>query len=431
MITRTVRIQVLAFVVVAMLGIGYVGLRYVGLGGQLIGGTYLVHADFAQAGGIFANAPVTYRGVEVGRVTAVKLHGNVVRVDMTMQHGTQIPTDLHAVVSERSAVGEQYVDLRPDTDAGPYLRNGAVIPASRTGLPLAPEVLLTNLDALVRSVNPQDLTTVINELGTAFEGSETALRQLLDASGSLLEDANRNLPQQLKLIQDGDTVLTTQIASSDAIRRWAAALAQLNATLRSSDPDLRKLLAAGPPAATQLVGLLRDLDPNIGTLLGNLVTVNGIAARRVAGIEQALVAYPIVVAGGFTVVPGDGTAHFGLVVNVNDPPSCNYTQSREAYACTASEQSQGAGVRSAQHAPRPGGSASTPTSTGSGSTGSGSTGGAQSAAQDSPAAAGYDPTTGVVTGPDGLPLELGGTGGQYQMAGEQSWKQLLLAGIAP
>jgi phospholipid/cholesterol/gamma-HCH transport system substrate-binding protein len=45
--------------------------------------------------------------------------------------------------------------------------------------------------------------------------------------------------------------------------------------------------------------------------------------------------------------------------------------------------------------------------------------------------AGYDPATGLVTGPDGLPLQFGGTGGQYQLAGEQSWKQLLLAGVAP
>jgi phospholipid/cholesterol/gamma-HCH transport system substrate-binding protein len=47
------------------------------------------------------------------------------------------------------------------------------------------------------------------------------------------------------------------------------------------------------------------------------------------------------------------------------------------------------------------------------------------------AVSGYDPATGLVLGPDGLPLELGGTGGQYQLAGDQSWKQLLLAGLAP
>lgn len=32
--------------------------------------------------------------------------------------------------------------------------------------------------------------------------------------------------------------------------------------------------------------------------------------------------YPAAVAGGYTVTPGDGTAHFGVVFNVDDPPSC-------------------------------------------------------------------------------------------------------------
>src|SRR5581483_10866750 len=107
-------------------------------------------------------------------------------------------------------------------------------------------------------------------------------------------------------------------------RRWATGLAQLTQTLRQSDGDLRRLLTAGPPAAQQLIGLLHDLDPTIGTLLGNLITVNGIAARRLPGIEQILVEYPIVVSGGFTVAPGDGTAHFGLVLNAGNPPPCQY-----------------------------------------------------------------------------------------------------------
>jgi phospholipid/cholesterol/gamma-HCH transport system substrate-binding protein len=421
-ITRTARIQILAFILVSVLGIGYVGIRYVGLGDRLLGGAYLVHADFAEAGGIFPNAAVTYRGVPVGRVAAVTLHGGGARVDLRLQHGTKIPTDLRAVVAERSAVGEQYVDLRPDTDSGPYLRDGAVIPRARTGLPLPPEALLANLDALVRSVDSNDLTTVIDELGTAFEGNETALRSLLDDTGALLDDANRYLPQTLDLIRDGDTVLTTQAASADAIRRWAAALAQLTATVRSSDPDLRKLLANGPPAANQLVGLLHDLDPSIGTLLGNLITVNGIASRRIAGIEQALVVYPLVVAGGFTVVPGDGTAHFGLVVNLDDPPPCNYVQTGQPHRCTGGELANGSGVRSNANAPRPGGGDPRPAP---------APGAPSPSPASGPTVAGYDPTTGVVNGPDGLPLQFGGTGGQYQLAGDQSWKQLLLAGVTP
>ncbi|MFC4017125.1 MCE family protein [Micromonospora sp. GCM10011542] len=410
MIGRTARLQVLAFVLVSVLGVGYVGIRYVGLGDRLLGGSYLVHLDLARAGGIFPNAPVTYRGVPVGRVTAVSLRGDGVRADLRLRRDVRVPDDLRAVVAQRSAVGEQYVDLRPERDSAPYLGDGAVIPADRTGVPLAPEVLLTNLDALVRSVDPDDLNVLITELGTAFEGNEAALARILDAGDALLTEASTRLPETLTLIDDGRTVLTTQADSAEALRRWASGLAQLAATVRAADPDLRRLLAAGPPAGRELVALLRGLEPTVGTLLGNLVTVNGIAARRLPGIEQLLVVYPIAVAGGFTVTPGDGTAHLGLVLNVNDPPSCVYQGG--ATTCDS--------VRGAGNAPRPGGRQPAP-------------GPSRSGAAPPPAAgtSGYDPATGLVLGADGRPLRFGGTGGQARTAGDQSWKQLLLAGVTP
>ncbi|MGW5670519.1 MCE family protein [Micromonospora sp. NPDC003776] len=411
MIGRTVKLQVLAFVLVSILGIGYVGIRYVGLGDRLLGNGYVLHVDLARAGGLFANAPVTYRGVPVGRVTAVGLHGDGVRADLRMDRGVRVPDALRAVVTQRSAVGEQYLDLRPDRDAGPYLAAGAVIPADRTGLPLAPETLLTNLDALVRSVGPDDLSVLITELGTAFEGNEQALARILDSGDALLAEADTRLPETLALIRDARTVLTTQAESADALRRWSAGLAQLAATLRAADPDLRRLLAAGPPAGAELRALLRGLEPDIGTLLGNLVTVNGIAARRLPGIEQLLVVYPIAVAGGFTVTPGDGTAHLGLVVNANVPPSCVYHGG--GTTCSARDKAAGASVRGAGNAPRPGGADPAPSD------------------PDPQTTPGYDPATGLVLGSDGRPLQFGGTGGQYRTAGDQSWKQLLLAGLTP
>ncbi|MFI7281370.1 MCE family protein [Micromonospora chersina] len=410
MIGRTVKLQVLAFVLVSILGVGYVGIRYVGLGDRLFHASYVVHVDLARAGGLFANAPVSYRGVPVGRVTAVALRGDGVRADLRIDRGVRVPDALRAVVAQRSAVGEQYLDLRPDRDGGPYLADGAVIPAARTGLPLAPETLLTNLDALVRSVDPDDLSVLISELGTAFEGNEQALARLLDAGDALLAEADQRLPETLALIRDARTVLTTQAESAEALRRWSAGLAQLAATLRAADPDLRRLLAGGPPAGVELRALLRGLEPDVGVLLGNLVTVNGIAARRLPGIEQLLVVYPIAVAGGFTVTPGDGTAHLGLVVNAGNPPSCVY--SGGGTGCDAGERAAGASVRGAGNAPRPGGADPAPP-------------------PDRGGDPGYDPATGLVLGADGRPLQFGGTGGQYRTAGAQSWKQLLLAGVTP
>jgi phospholipid/cholesterol/gamma-HCH transport system substrate-binding protein len=393
-IPRSAKLQVLAFLVVGLVGIVYVGLEYVGLGDRLLGRGTTVYADLAQAGGLFPNAPVTYRGVPVGRVESVTLHDGGARARLHLDDGVLVPAGTRAVVGQRSAVGEQFLDLRPDGDAGPYLRDGSVIPRERTGIPLAPETLLANLDALVQSVDPQALTVVIDELGTAFEGNEQALRHLLDAGELILDSATATWPQTHTLLADGRTVLQTQQESAAAIRQWASGLAQLAATLRSSDADLRRIIADAPPAARELVSLLDGLDPQIGTLLGNLIAVDGVAARRLPGIEQILVVYPLAVAGGFTVTPGDGTAHFGLVLNVDDPPPCQYAGSTK---CSAADQARGSSVR---------GTNNTPATSG-------------------------DPVYEPVPGSDGNPLVFGGTGGQYALAGEQSWKQLLLAGLAP
>ena len=74
MLTRATRIKLVVFGVIAVLVIGYTGFHYASLG-RLLGlrGYYTVQMELANAGGIFPQADVTYRGVSVGRVGAVRL----------------------------------------------------------------------------------------------------------------------------------------------------------------------------------------------------------------------------------------------------------------------------------------------------------------------------------------------------------------------
>jgi phospholipid/cholesterol/gamma-HCH transport system substrate-binding protein len=132
MITRATKIQLAVFVLISLLGVSYVSARYVGLTDKVTGSTYLVSADFAESGGIFTNAEVTYRGVTVGRVDRLELKSDGVRVHLRLDDGTQIPADTAAVVANRSAVGEQYVDLQPKRAGAPYLAAGGVIPRRNT-----------------------------------------------------------------------------------------------------------------------------------------------------------------------------------------------------------------------------------------------------------------------------------------------------------
>ncbi|MER6067897.1 MlaD family protein [Streptomyces sp. NPDC001817] len=420
MITRTVRAQLLAFATVTALGVSYVGARYTGLVDDVLHRGYTVRADFADSGGVFPGAEVTYRGVPVGRVGDLRLTGSGISVALKIEDGApRIPADTLAVVADRSAVGEQYVDLQPRRSGGPYLMDGSPIPRSRTRTPLPVTDLVLSLDRLVNSVDKDDLRVTVDELGKAFSGTGPNLSRLVDSGNALVESASASLPETTSLIEDSRKVLKTQAEQGSAIRSFSRDLARLTGQLKSSDGDLRRLIGAAVPATQELDSLLKSTRPQVPVLLANLVSGGQITLARLPGVEQALVTLPLTVAGSYTVIPGDGTTHFGLTVNADDPPACTQgygtrrrdpadTGTRPANTqarCTAPRGSR-TSVRGAQNAP-------------GATTGSG---GANQAAFVAP----YDPETGTATGPDGTPVEIGSTGGEQTVFGKESWQWLLV-----
>jgi phospholipid/cholesterol/gamma-HCH transport system substrate-binding protein len=226
--------------------------------------------------------------------------------------------------------------------------------------------ILKDVDTTVNSVDRQQLVTVVDELGTAFAGGGADLQRLLDAGNQLTQSATAALPQTVKLIDDGSTVLATQQASSASILSFSKSLEQLSGTLKGHDSDVRAILDRGTLASTEVTKLLQDNRTGLSTLLTNLVTIGQVTQAGNAGLRQILVTYPDTVAGAYTVLPGDGTAHFGLVLNVDDPPVClaGYGGTRRtdpsqttglpalntAAACAAPAGSP-TDVRGAQHAP--------------------------------------------------------------------------------
>lgn len=323
MLTRKTRLQIVAFLAIALVGISYAGARYAGLDRLLGPRGYVVTMNLADSGGIFDNAEVTYRGVPIGRVGEMKLTSGGIEVPLDIESGhKRIPSDVDAVVTNRSAVGEQYVDLRPRKDGGPYLKDGSVINRAATSTPLPVEELMTNLDDFAKSVPEDSLRTVVDELGTAFRDNGGNLQRVLDTTREFTTEAQQHLPQTRQLLEDGTTVLATQNEQGSAIRSYSSDLKLLAEQLRTSDPDLRNLIEKAPPAARQVSGLLNETGPQLGTLITNLTSTTDLLAANNDGIEQLMVTYPMVSAGGYSVVPGDGTAHFGLALNVFDPLPC-------------------------------------------------------------------------------------------------------------
>jgi len=453
-IARSTKIQLLVFLLISLVGLSYTGIKYAGLGRFFVDQGYRVGADFVDSGGIFAGAEVTYRGVPSGKVDSLELVPNGVRVTMRLKPGTQVPTDVKAVVGNRSAVGEQFVDLQPQRTGSPFLAENAVIPQSMTEIPISPTQLVVNLDDFVRSIDNQSLAITLDELGRAFTGAGPSLQRLVDSGDVLTRAAIDNLPQTTALINDGKTALDTQRDVSAQFRSFNADLAKLTDTLRSSDPDFRRLYDNGTRSANALSDLIESNRTALPLLLDNLITVAQVQKVRLPALRQILVTYPNVVAGGFTVVPDDGTSHFGLVNNSNPvvcrkgydgydpaaptapkplPPSSNTvtnppptTPNLNAYCAEGPTSPNKNNVRGAAQAPRPNGLPPFPQDRPPAAGGTAGSRTPDVGAGDVVALGDYDPISGRVITQDGQRLTLGSTAGAAGVFGRDSWRWLVL-----
>jgi phospholipid/cholesterol/gamma-HCH transport system substrate-binding protein len=422
-IARRTKVQLTIFALITMLGVSFVGAKYAQLNRLFYDTSYTVVAHFKDSGGMYAGGLVSYRGVRIGQVDKLVLTHDGVDAYLDIDKGWdgKIPADTLAVVGNRSAVGEQYVDLEPQTDSGPYLHNGSQIAMNDTRTPLPTQKLLADISTTVESVNQKSLRTTVHELGTAFAGTGPDLQRIIDTGTSFIHTANRNFDVTTSLIRDSNTVLHGQIASADAIRSFARDLSLFSGTLAGHDRDLRRVIDNGSVTATQLRRFLADNQVHLASLINNLVTTGDIVVKHLPGLRQVLVLYPYVVEGGFTVVsksPETGLydAHFGMVMT-NDPPVCH-----NGYQSTDTRPPQDGSNRpmnTKAHCAEPG-SQSNPR-------------GAQHAPSNRPGAAyrvpvaSYDPTTGHLTWGSRVPSRLDDAGSPAPATlGEETWKWLLL-----
>ncbi|MDT3397037.1 MlaD family protein [Streptomyces sp. B1866] len=324
MITTLTKLKIIGFLVVGLLVMAYIGNSYADMGKYVgVRDYYEVRVELPSTGGLFTNAEVTYRGVPVGRVGSVDLTDDGVEAVLRIKKSApDIPTDLRAQVANRSAVGEQYVDLRPETSDGPYLKNGSVITRQEAAVPATPvTTVLSSLDELSTSVPLDSLATVVDEFGDAFAGQGDALQVLLDTSSDFVKSADKALPQTVDLFNDSETVLRTQREESDAFRAFARNAKALAGQLKASDSDVRRVIESAPAAAEQVSGLLRDVDPNLSVLFANLTTTSELFVTRQRGLEELLVKLPQAVASGNSVIGPNGL-RLGMSVTFFQPLPC-------------------------------------------------------------------------------------------------------------
>jgi virulence factor Mce-like protein len=289
-------------------------------------GRLTVKLELPAAGGLYRFSNVTYRGVQIGKVTGVELTDNGAEATMSLAKSPKIPANLEADVRSVSAVGEQYVDLRPRTDSGPYLRDGSVITVENTSIPQPVGPMLDKVSALVDSIPGNSISDLLDESFKGFNGAGYDFQSLLDSASKLTDQVNSVSDQSRALIDDSGPLLESQAETSDAIRTWARSVAGVTQQISQDDPHVRAILQRGPGFAQEVSALLNQVKPTLPILLANLTTLGQILVTYNPSLEQLLVLLPGVIAAqqsfGLPKNNPTGLPLSDFSLTITDPPSC-------------------------------------------------------------------------------------------------------------
>jgi phospholipid/cholesterol/gamma-HCH transport system substrate-binding protein len=137
MTRRGIETLVGVFVLLGILGLVFLSLKAANLASFGTRSTYMIHARFDNIGGLKPRSPVRSAGVNVGRVTSIRLDNKSYQglVTMDIEQGVAFPKDSSAKILTSGLLGDQYVGIEPGGDES-NLAEGATITQTQSAVVL-------------------------------------------------------------------------------------------------------------------------------------------------------------------------------------------------------------------------------------------------------------------------------------------------------
>jgi phospholipid/cholesterol/gamma-HCH transport system substrate-binding protein len=322
-LTRFIKIQLVLFTILTIIAIVVLGWYYLRVPSLAGIGQYKLYADLPRSGGLYGTANVTYRGTQIGKVTAVEPTENGAKATMSIDSRYKIPADATANVHSVSAIGEQYLDIVSTGNPGQYLSDGQNVGSIRDNA--VPSEVGPALDAANRglAVLPKEkIDTLLTETSQAVGGLGPALQRLVDSTTNIAQGFKDNLPQVNDIIAHSTPILESQVDSGDNIEQWSRNLNIIAAQSAEQDAALRSGLQQAAPTLDQVSAVFSGVRDALPQTLANLSVVFDMLKRYHKGLEQTLVILPQGASASQAGTLFDNLGQLPLALSINQPPPC-------------------------------------------------------------------------------------------------------------
>ncbi|WP_410620759.1 MCE family protein [Amycolatopsis sp. cmx-8-4] len=273
-----------ALVGIAVLGLGVVtAMNARSL--PVIGDGTTYSAEFGEAAGLSEGNDVRIAGVQVGRVSDVRLAGDHVLVSFKAK-GAWLGDTTSAAIRLKTVLGQKFLALDPRGDA--TLDPDEPIPRSRTTVPYDVLAAFGQLSSTVDRIDTAQLATSFDTLSATLANTPQDVRAALTGLSRLSDTLASRDGRLSTMLANTRTVSRTLVDRDAAVRQILDDGNQLLDEVSRRESAITALLDGSRRLATELSGLIEDNEGQLGPLLTQLDQLTSMLQRNQVALAAGI-----------------------------------------------------------------------------------------------------------------------------------------------
>jgi phospholipid/cholesterol/gamma-HCH transport system substrate-binding protein len=214
-------------------------------------------AVFTNVSGLKGGNFVRIAGVEVGKVSALRLHKDgTVTVDFALDKNLTLTEGTKAAVRYENLIGDRYMSLEDGPGSTRKLQPGQTIPVTRTSPALDVDALVGGFRPLFRALDPEQVNVLSGALVRAFQGQGETISSVLAQTSTLTSTLAGRDELIGQVITNMNTVLRTFAAHDQQFSDGLDKVSQLVAALTDRKTEITNGVAYINAAASSVADLL-------------------------------------------------------------------------------------------------------------------------------------------------------------------------------
>jgi phospholipid/cholesterol/gamma-HCH transport system substrate-binding protein len=250
-------------------------------------------AIFTNASGLQAGQFVRAAGVEVGKVSKVRLIDGDKRVLVEFDVDRTLLLDRATTASIRylNLIGDRYLELQRGY-SGKQLPPHSTIPVEQTEPALDLDALIGGFRPLFKALDPDKVNSIASSILTVFQGQGATINDILDQTASLTATLAGRDQAIGEVINNLNTVLATVAKHQKEFDKTVGNLEVLITGLKNRADPLAAAVAHISDAAGTLADLLGEDRPLLHSTVGYLQGIQQPLINDLRALDDVLAKLP-------------------------------------------------------------------------------------------------------------------------------------------